>query len=140
MSRVDAILDITRRLTALLEREMALIEAKTPGRLAELEDERNHLSLIYSREMQAVAANPAKFRALPKERLGALRDETKSFHALLDRHQRMVARMRRVTEGIVKTIADEAQRQKSPRTGYAPSGRAASTSATAAPLAINSRV
>lgn len=139
MSRIDTILDITRRLTALLEREMAMIEARTPARLAELEDERNRLSLLYSREMQAVAANAAEFRTLPKDRIGVLREETKTFHGLLDRHQRMVARMRRVTEGIVKTIADEAQRQKSPRTGYAPSGRSAAA-ATAAPLAINSRV
>ncbi len=139
MSRIDTILDITRRLTALLEREMAMIEARTPGRLAELEDERNRLSLLYSREMQAIAANAAEFRTLPRERINALRDETASFHSLLDRHQRMVARMRRVTEGIVKTIADEAQRQKGPRTGYAPTGRAAPGTA-AAPLAINSRV
>ncbi len=139
MSRVDTILDITRRLTALLEREMALIEAKTPARLAELEDERSRLSLLYSREMQAVAANPADFRTLPQPELTKLRDETKVFHALLDRHQRMVARARRVTEGIVKTIADEAQRQKSPRTGYAPGGQSSGRNA-AAPLAINAKV
>ncbi|MFT3811638.1 MAG: hypothetical protein QM698_17125 [Micropepsaceae bacterium] len=139
MSRIDTILDITRRLTALLEREIGMIEARTPARLAELEDERNRLSLLYSREMQAVAADAAEFRALPQDRIGALREETKTFHDLLGRHQRMVARMRRVTEGIVKTIADEAQRQKSPRTGYAPSGRT-SAGSTAAPLAINSRI
>jgi len=139
MSRVDTLLDITRRLTALLEREMALIEAKTPARLSELEEERSRLSLLYSREMQAVAANPAEFRTLPQDRLTKLRDETKTFHELLDRHQRMVARARRVTEGIVKTIADEAQRQKSPRAGYAPGGQV-SGRATAAPLAINAKI
>lgn len=138
MSRIDTILDITRRLTALLEREMAMIEAKTPARLAELEEERSRLSLLYSREMQAVAASPAEFRTLPQDRLAALRDETKGFHDLLDRHQRMVARMRRVTEGIVKTIADEAARQKAPRTGYAPGGQTTGRSG-AAPLAINAK-
>jgi hypothetical protein len=139
MSRIDTILDITRRLTALLEREIGLIEAKTPARLAEMEDERTRLSLLYGREMQAVAASPAEFQTLPQDRLALLRDETKIFHGLLSRHQRLVSRMRRVTEGIVKTIAEEASRQKSPRTGYAPSGRAASPLATS-PLAINSRI
>lgn len=139
MSRIDTILDITRRLTALLEREMALIEAKTPARLSEFDDERSRLSLLYSREMQAVAANPGDFRALPRDRVAALRDETSSFHTLLDRHQRLVARMRRVSEGIVKTIADEAQRQKNPRAGYAPGGLTSGRT-TAAPLAINARV
>lgn len=138
MSRIETIRDITNRLTALLEREIALIEAKTPAKLAELEDERNRLSLLYTREMQTMASNADAFRALPKEMLGQLRDETKTFHALLDRHQRLVARMRRVTEGIVKTIADEAQRQKSPRTGYAPGGRAPSSGAV--PLAINAKI
>ncbi len=139
MSRIDTILDITRRLTSLLEREMAMIEARTPARLSELEDERSRLSLLYSREMQAVAANAADLRVSPPERLAILRDETKGFHTLLDRHQRMVARMRRVTEGIVKTIADEAQRQKNPRAGYAAGGQAAGRTG-AAPLAINAKV
>ncbi len=138
MSRIDTILDITRRLTALLEREMAMIEAKTPARLSELEEERSRLSLLYSREMQAVAGSPAEFRSLPRDRVAKLREETEGFQELLGRHQRLVARMRRVTEGIVKTIADEAQRQKSPRTGYAAGGQ--STARTiAAPLAINAR-
>lgn len=139
MSRIDTILDITRRLTALLEREMAMIEARTPARLAELEEERSRLSLLYTREMQAVATDAAEFRTLPKDRIIALRAETETFQDLLSRHQRMVARMRRVTEGIIKTIADEAQRQKSPRTGYAPSGRTSAASV-AVPLAINSRI
>ena len=68
MSRIDTILDITRRLTALLEREMALIEAKTPARLAELEDERSRLSLLYSREMQAVAARLGHARLILGQR------------------------------------------------------------------------
>lgn len=139
MSRIDTILDITRRLTALLEREIGMIEAKTPARLAEFEEERTRLSLLYGREMQAVAASPAAFGQLPKDRIAALREETKSFQGLLDRHQRLVSRMRRVTEGIVKTIADEASRQKSPRTGYAATGRAAAP-AGATPLAINSKI
>lgn len=139
MSRIDTILEITRRLTALMEREMALIEAKTPARLGDLEEERSRLSLLYSREMQAVAASPAEFRALPQDRIIALRDETRNFHDLLDRHQRLLARMRRVTEGIVKTVAEEAQRQKAPRAGYAAGGQSSARTA-AAPLAINARV
>lgn len=138
MSRIETLRDITRRLSALLEREIALIEAKTPARLSELEEERSRLSLLYSREMQTVASNAAAFRALPKEGLERLRDETQLFHALLARHQRLIARMRRVSEGIVKAIADEAQRQKNPRTAYAPGGRTAAAPAT--PLAINARV
>jgi len=138
MSRIDTILEITRRLTALLEREIGLIEAKTPSRLTELEVERSRLSLLYSREMQAVAASPVEFRTLPQDRLALLREETKAFQGLLSSHQRLVSRMRRVTEGIVKTIAEEASRQKNPRTGYAPTGRASSALA-ATPLAINSK-
>jgi hypothetical protein len=139
MSRIDTILDITRRLTSLLEREIGLIEARTPARLSELEEERSRLALIYGREMQAVASSATEFRTLPQDRLALLRDETKTFQSLLGRHQRLVSRMRHVTEGIVKTIADEASRQKSPRAGYAPTGRA-TPAGISAPLAINSKV
>ncbi len=137
--RIDVILDLTKRLSALVEREIALIEAREPQRLSELEDERTRLSTLYAREMQAVKSDPAAVRAAGRDRIQRLRDETAGFNASLDRHQRLVTRMRRVTEGIVKAVADEASRQRTPKTVYGASGTSAYRAA-AAPIAINRKI
>jgi hypothetical protein len=137
--RLDVILDLTRRLSALVEREITLLQTRQPHRLAEHEEERTRLSLLYAREMQAMRADPAAARALDKRRIEQLKEDTAAFNAALDRHKRLVARMRRVTEGIIKSIADEAVRQKAPRSVYGATGYTATTKA-AAPLAVNRRV
>jgi hypothetical protein len=137
--RIDTILDLTRRLSALVEREIALIQAHEPHRLSEHEEERSRLSLLYSREMQSLRADPEAARRAEQERLRQLKDETRAFNETLDRHQRLVSRMRRVTEGIVKAVADEAARQAAPRTTYGMSGYTAPNRGPA-PLAINRKV
>jgi hypothetical protein len=46
--------------------------------------------------------------------------------------------MRRITEGIVKTIATEAARQKAPKTVYGQQG--SKTQSAAAPIVINQKI
>ncbi len=137
--RIDLILDLTRRLSQLVEREIALIQAQEPHRLAEHEEERSRLSLLYAREMQTLRADPQAARRAEEERLERLRVETKAFNDTLERHQRLIQRMRHVTEGIVKAVADEAARQSAPRTGYGMSGYT-NAARGPAPLAINRKV
>ncbi|MCC6919530.1 MAG: hypothetical protein IT548_10020 [Alphaproteobacteria bacterium] len=137
--RIDLILDLTRRLSQLVEREIALIQAQEPHRLAEHEEERSRLSLLYAREMQSLRANPDVARRAEQSRLDSLRAETKAFNETLERHQRLIARMRHVTEGIVKAVADEAARQNAPRTSYGMSGYT-NPGRGAAPLAINRKI
>jgi hypothetical protein len=137
--RVDVLLDLTRRLSGLVELEIKLIEQREPLRLNDLEEERSRLALLYAREMQAVKSDPAAMKKVARDRIERLREETAAFNASLDRHQRLIARMRRVTEGIVKTIADEASRQRAPKTGYGASG-ATPYRAPATPIAINRKV
>lgn len=137
--RLDMILDLTKRLSALVEREIELLQTHQPHRLAEHEEERTRLSLLYAREMQAMRADPAAARALDRRRIEQLKEDTAAFNTALDRHKRLVLRMRRVTEGIIKAVADEAVRQKSPRAVYGATGFAAPTKV-AAPLAINRKV
>jgi len=137
--RIDLILDLTRRLSQLVEREIALIQAQEPHRLGEQEEERSRLSLLYAREMQSLRADPEAARRSDQERLDSLRAETKAFNETLERHQRLIKRMRHVTEGIVKAVADEAARQSAPRTGYGMSGYT-NAARNAAPLAINRKI
>lgn len=139
--RIDVLIDLTRRLSAMVEDEIGMIERRAPHRLAEHEDERSRLALHYAREMQAMRAEPSNIRALTRERIERLKDETAAFNGALDRHRRLIARMRRVTEGIIKAVADEAANQRAPQTAYARPGAAlAPYTRPAAPLAFNRKI
>ena len=89
--------------------------------------------------MQAVQSDPAAVKKSGRDKIERLRAETANFNASLDRHQRLIARMRRVTDGIVKTIAEDAARHRAPKANYGASG-AASYRAKATPIAINRKV
>lgn len=139
--RIDVLIDLTRKLSAMVEDEIGMIKRRTPHRLAENEDERSRLALLYAREMQSLRAEPVDVRAVTRERIERLKDETASFNGALDRHRRLIARMRRVTEGIIKAVADEAANQRAPKTGYTRPGTAPVAYARgAAPLAVNRKV
>lgn len=139
--RFDVLLDLTRRLSAMVEDEIRMIESRNPHRLAEHEEERSRLALLYQRELQAMRESPAEIRALTREKIEQLKDETATFNGALDRHRRMISRMRRVTEGIIKAVADEATQQRAPKVTYGRGGIAASYGrSAAAPLAINRKV
>lgn len=141
--RIDVLIDLTRRLSAMVEQEIGHIQAREPHRLADLEPERSRLSLIYTREMQSLRADPATVQAAARERIERLKDETAAFNGALDRHKRLISRMRRVTEGILKAVADEAAAQRAPQTSYTRPGAVQTSSAyarAAAPLAVNRKV
>lgn len=137
--RVDVILELTRQLSQLVAREMELIEAREAHRLTDLEEERSRFSLLYTREMQAAKADPASMKKAGPEKLRRLRDETAAFNAAIDRHQRLIARVRHVSEGIIKAVADEASRQRAPKTVYGASGTTYGRTG-AAPIAINQKI
>ncbi len=138
-ARLETLLGLTRRLTALVEAEIGLIEARRIGGIAAHEDERAKLTGLYAREMQALKADAPRLKAtLDPAEIEAVKAETRRFDAALDRHRRLVERMRRVTEGIVKAVADEAMRAQAPRKGYGPSG-AVAPAPRSATLAINAK-
>lgn len=138
--RIDVLIDITRKLSRMVEEEIEMMERRTPQMLAQHEDERTRLAMTYSREMQAMREDPDAVRRITRERIEQLKDETAAFNGALDRHRRLIARMRRVTEGIVKSVADEAAAQRAPRTAYARPGTAAAAYAKPAPIALNRKV
>ncbi len=136
--RLEAVLELTARLSDLVTEEIRLLEAREPHKLSGHEDERTRLSMLYAREMQALKADRDAARAAGDERLARLRDETAAFNEMLDRHRSLVTRMRKVTEGIIRTIADEAAAQRAPSTTYGASGVATQTGP--ASIALNQKI
>lgn len=135
--RAEALILLTSRLTELIEKETALFEAKRPLDAQGFQDEKSKLATIYRREIAAVKAEPARLEAAPvplKEQLKAI---TAKFTTALEANGRAVDALRVLTEGIVRSVADEAARLRDQDGGYGPGSKRAPAAAPA--IAVNQR-
>ncbi len=118
--RVNQLIRLTTRLTALLDEETAYFEAHQPRKALPLQDEKSKLTAIYRRESQLAAKDRTRLDAAPEPDRAALREATKAFEAALTRNGAAVEALMRLSEGLVKAIADEALRQRTANAGYGP--------------------
>ena len=135
--RASALLKLTHRLTALIEQETTLFEAKRPHEALVLQDEKSRLANIYRHEVGLAGKDSKRLEgASPAAKL-ALRQATEAFHAALERNGHVVNALRTVTEGVVKAVADEAARRRQDQAGYGAAGRAVSTQGRAPAVAVD---
>ncbi|MEA1942587.1 MAG: flagellar basal-body protein FlbY [Pseudomonadota bacterium] len=118
--RAQALLQLTQRLTALIQEETRLFKARRPHEAIELQTEKSELANIYRAEVARARQEPTRFSGASEQAKSMLREATKTFHAALDENGHVVSAMKRVTEGVVKAIADEAARQRSAGSSYGP--------------------
>ncbi len=125
---------LTTRLTGLVEQEILLITERRPLELARLDEERTRLAAIYAREMAVIRREKGALHAFAPDLRMELTTATERFRSALDKHRLAVERVRRVTEGIVKAIANDIAARHSPPVGY---GRHAAATNRMKPMAFN---
>lgn len=120
--RANQLLIMTERLTDLIERETQLILAREPPLQGDVGEEKARLANLYRQEMTRMAEQRDLIRAAPAATLDKLRTATQRFRTVLSAHERALAAVREVTEGIVKAIAEEVARVQGTARGYAATG------------------
>lgn len=135
--RVELLIRLTERLTALLDRETELFRARRPQDAAPFQPEKTELATLYRRETARIGKDPALVVGAPAPRRVALADATRRFHDALALNQRAGEALRTISEGIVRAVAEEVARRRA-----APAyGPAASTAAPAgAAITLNRTV
>ena len=113
-----ALIVLTDRLAALVEREIAALQERRPSALKEFEIEKSALALTYRRQLAAVKANPAAIKAADPKIRARLRESTRHFQMLVENSMRQVSARRAVSEGLVRAIGDEVARRNQPVNGY----------------------
>lgn len=132
--RVEQLILLTDRLTAQLLTETRAFEENRPHEVAGLIKETQRLAELYRRESKLVHADPALIADAPLARRRRLVELTKAFETALIRHQAALDAARRITDGLVRTIAGVvADRRRT--AGYGPSAFAAQGDARA--IAVN---
>ncbi|HWE45157.1 MAG TPA: flagellar basal body protein [Caulobacteraceae bacterium] len=121
--RVEQLIALTQRLTDRLSAELALFEKRKPHETAQTLPETANLANIYRREAARVKADPSLITGASPAAMKKLRTATETFDAVLERHTIVLEAARTLTEGLVRAIATEIQRQRAPVSTYGSNAR-----------------
>ena len=121
--RVEQLLVLTERLTERLSAELVLFEKRRPHETAQTLPETANLANLYRREAAKVKADPSLIAGAPAATMKRLRTATEKFDAVLGRHTCVLEAARTLTEGLVRAIATEIQRQRAPVSTYGKNAR-----------------
>lgn len=111
--RVERLIAMAERLIEALEGDIAALHRGNPRGLRTIDPEILKLSALYSRE--AKAFNPKEAPAKLRQRLIEL---TGKFRDLLGVQTRLLTRMRGASEGMIRAVAEEIERQRAPLRPY----------------------
>jgi len=116
--KIETLITMAQRLTEAIEADIVALKAGRPQEMRTLDPEIQRLSATYGRE--AASFDPARARTAPPEMRKRLTSTTARFRDALKLHARLVTRVRNASEGLIKAIAEEVERQRAPRITYAP--------------------
>lgn len=133
--RVEQLISLTERVTALLAQDTADFEAHRPQDAASRAGESGRLANLYRHESARVRRDPSLIAGAPLERRVHLTRATEAMEVVLKRHAHALEAAKFITEGIVRAVAEQASARRGTSSGYGPRARA--NSADAAPIALN---
>ena len=131
--RVDQLIMLTERLTGLVAEQAQAFENHRPQDAVVHVEETGRLANLYRHESARIRGNPGLIAQASLAQRMRLRRATEAFDAVLARQARAVEAAKTVTEGLVRTIAEEVATQRQKGASY---GADATTAATPAATAI----
>lgn len=136
--RVEQLILLTDRLTALIALEAQAFEQHRPQDAAEHLPEVSKLANIYRHESARVRANPGLVSSASLTQRTRLIRSTEAFDSVLARQGRALEAAKTVTEGLVRAIAEEVASQRTSAAGYGP-GALATAPGAATSITLNKR-
>ena len=116
--RVEQLIILTERLTDIIMNEIAALKDRRPSEIKEFETEKAKLARAYSHEMQLIGRQRSLIEGVAKDLTQKLKATTAAFREALAQHQALLSSARDVTEGMIKSIAEEVAAKKKPVVGY----------------------
>ncbi|HUJ45520.1 MAG TPA: hypothetical protein VLV55_00200 [Rhizomicrobium sp.] len=117
-ARLQRILAIGERLAAAIDADIKALEKGRPQEMKSIEPETQKLSLLYEKELAGFS--PKEAAGMPPELRARLVASGKRLNDCLERQQRLLKRMRTISEGMVRAVAEEMQRRQIAARPYAP--------------------
>ena len=127
--KLERLIAMAERLIVALEKDIAALKSGAPAQMVSLDPEIQKLTALYGREAQNFDIRLAKSAPAPlRLRFVTI---TAKFREVLQLHGRMIARVKNASEGVIRAIAAEVERNHAPmrtygpRPGYAPQSEGA---------------
>ncbi|HWA91636.1 MAG TPA: hypothetical protein VG889_16475 [Rhizomicrobium sp.] len=114
--KMERLVAMAERLIAALESDIVALKRGNPRGLRTLEPEMLKLSALYGREAAGLSADAAK--AAPADLRKRLAEATQKFRDLLGVQTRLLTRLRGASEGMIRAVAEEIERQRAPLRPY----------------------
>ena len=121
-ARIQELITLTERLTALLAEQAKAFEARRPQDAAVNMEETSRLANLYRHEASKVWANPAQIADAPRDLRLRLVRATEAFDAVIARQGRALTAAKTITEGLVHAIAHEVAAERTKGAAYGPTG------------------
>lgn len=118
-AQIAELIQLTERLTAIVERELAILKGARPSALNTNDDERSTTLTLYAKKCAAFKREAMS--ALTNDSKKRLNAATEKLRTALKEEARILARFRHVSEGIIKAVADAVAARQTPTT-YAKAG------------------
>jgi hypothetical protein len=116
--RIERLISLAERIIAALEIDIAALKEGRPNELQTNDPEVQKLTAIYGREAKGFDPRLAEAAAPGlRQRFFAI---TAKFREVLQLHGRMLTRVKNASEGIIRAIAKEVDRQNAPMRTYSP--------------------
>lgn len=124
--QVRKLIQLTDGLTERLQMELDLIRSNKAAEIANGMVQTADLANEYRRESARIKSDPGLIANAPMELKKALVSATEAFDEILAKHSEAVEAARQISEGLVRTIANEIAGHRAMGTGYGASGHAVS--------------
>lgn len=120
--RVEQLLLVTERLTALIDAETQRIDARQPPLDGAEAEEKSRLANAYRLELARIKQDPSLIEGAPPALLAQLRQTTVTLHERLAAHETALNAVKLVAEGLVHAMAEEVVRQRGGDAHYGANG------------------
>jgi hypothetical protein len=114
--RIERLVKMAERLIEAVEADIKALKACQPKAMRTTDPEVQRLSAIYGREAEGF--NQSTIDGVPSPLRSRFIATTTKFRELLNLHARLIARVRNASEGMIRAIAEEVERQAAPTRTY----------------------
>ncbi|MGF1464476.1 MAG: flagellar basal body protein [Maricaulaceae bacterium] len=140
--RVEQMIRLTSRLIELVERETAIFLERQPHKAASFQEEKSRLANVYRHECALIKQDQRLIDGAADDRRAELRKLTEKLTHAVQANGHAIDAIKRVSEGVVKALADHVATKRMASTGYGANGRFSGPAAqnAAAAITLNQRV
>jgi DNA repair exonuclease SbcCD ATPase subunit len=136
---VEDVIDVTQKLTELLEREIELLKNLKPQDIRDLQQDKTALATVYERQIRNLRGKATLLAGVDAKLKERLRQATLRFQITLSENERAIRAVKTVSERLMRAVVSAVADHKSSTPSYTRAGLATggAATATAVSMAVN---